>query len=58
MLVCNDGNLLCCTCDAAVARSFINRDDLDFASIAQLPPTQEWDLQEVNTAGLLEYPTQ
>lgn len=36
---------------------FINRDDLDFSTIANMQPTQEWDLQEVNN-GTLEYPTQ
>ncbi|KAF8058416.1 PITH domain-containing protein 1 [Scenedesmus sp. PABB004] len=39
-------------------RAFINRDDLDFAAIASMQPTQEWDLQEVNANGTLEYPTQ
>jgi hypothetical protein len=37
--------------------SFINRDDLDFASITSMAPVQEWDLQESND-GSLEYPTQ
>lgn len=37
--------------------SFINRDDLDFASISSMPPLQEWDLQQDND-GSLEYPTQ
>jgi hypothetical protein len=36
---------------------FINRDDLDFATIANMAPVQEWDLQEAND-GSLEYPTQ
>eukprot|EP00879_Flechtneria_rotunda_P025864 GHRR01027518.1.p1 GENE.GHRR01027518.1~~GHRR01027518.1.p1 ORF type:complete len:110 (+),score=25.96 GHRR01027518.1:1068-1397(+) len=39
-------------------RAFINRDDLDFTTIANMMPVQEWDLQEVNITGLLEYPTQ
>lgn len=39
-------------------RAFINRDDLDFEAAASLPPTQEWDLQEANTGGVIEYPTQ
>lgn len=39
-------------------RAFVNRDDLDFAAVAAAPPAQEWDLQEVNTGGMLEYPTQ
>ena len=40
------------------AQVYTNRDDLDFNSIGAMPPTQEWELQEVNTGGLLEYPTQ
>lgn len=40
----------------AVCR-FINRDDLDFATMANMAPIQEWDLQETND-GSLEYPTQ
>lgn len=40
-----------------IINRFINRDDLDFATIANMQPTQEWDLQEVNN-GTLEYPTQ
>jgi hypothetical protein len=39
-------------------RAFINRDDLDFAAVAGAAALQEWDLQEDNAAGLLEYPTQ
>ncbi|WIA37737.1 hypothetical protein OEZ86_014615 [Tetradesmus obliquus] len=38
-------------------RAFINRDDLDFASISSMAPLQEWDLQQDND-GSLEYPTQ
>lgn len=36
---------------------YTNRDDLDFAAVADMPPVQEWDLQD-NAAGLIEYPTQ
>ena len=36
---------------------FINRDDLDFAAVAELAPVQRWDLQD-NSSGQLEYPTQ
>ena len=36
---------------------FINRDDLDFATVAGMPAVQEWDLLE-NAAGQIEYPTQ
>ncbi len=36
---------------------YSNRDDLDFAAVAEMAPIQEWDLQD-NTAGLIEYPTQ
>jgi hypothetical protein len=39
-------------------RVFVNRDDLDFAAVQGMAPTQEWDLQEDNNRGLLEYPTQ
>jgi hypothetical protein len=39
-------------------RAFINRDDLDFATVAGAAALQEWDLQEENGQGLLEYPTQ
>lgn len=38
-------------------RVFVNRDDLDFSTAADLQPTQEWDLLE-NVDGLIEYPTQ
>jgi len=39
-------------------RAFVNRDDLDFAAVRDLPPTQEWDLQpDGNARGLVEYPT-
>jgi hypothetical protein len=36
---------------------FINRDDLDFSTAADLAPTQEWELVE-NANGTMEYPTQ
>eukprot|EP00775_Hariotina_reticulata_P003144 gene3144-3421_t len=39
-------------------RAFINREDLDFATIADMTAVQEWDLQEENGNGMLEYPTQ
>jgi hypothetical protein len=39
-------------------RAFVNRDDLDFQAVRDLPPTQEWDLQaDGNSRGLIEYPT-
>ena len=38
-------------------RVFVNREDLDFAAVADLPPVQAWDLQE-NNRGDIEYPTQ
>ena len=41
----------------AELRAFTNRDDLDFAAVAELAPAQRWELQE-NGAGELEYPTQ
>jgi hypothetical protein len=42
----------------ATLRAFVNRDDLDFAAVRDLPPTQEWDLQpDGNARGLIEYPT-
>jgi hypothetical protein len=36
---------------------FINRDNLDFGTVADLPAVQEWDLLE-NVNGQMEYPTQ
>eukprot|EP00877_Chromochloris_zofingiensis_P004677 jgi/Chrzof1/1420/Cz10g07110.t1 len=42
----------------AKLRVFINRDDLDFATVHGMAAVQEWDLQENNSQGLLEYPTQ
>jgi hypothetical protein len=42
----------------AALRAYVNRDDLDFAAVRDLPPTQEWDLQpDGNARGLIEYPT-
>jgi len=38
-------------------RVFTNRDDLDFATAADLPPTQSWELPE-NLDGRIELPTQ
>lgn len=37
---------------------FINRYDLDFGSVADMPAVQEWGLAEDNGRGILEYPTQ
>jgi hypothetical protein len=36
---------------------FINRDDLDFSTVSDLVPVQEWDLVD-NSDGTMEYPTQ
>ena len=41
----------------AVMRAYTNREDLDFSTAAELPPVQQWDLQE-NLNGSIEYPTQ
>ena len=41
----------------SMMKAYINRDDLDFGMVADLPPLQKWDLQE-NLRGELEYPTQ
>ena len=38
-------------------RAYTNREDLDFSTVAELPPVQQWDLQE-NLNGNIEYPTQ
>ena len=38
-------------------RVFTNRDDLDFATAADVPPTQSWELAE-NLDGRIELPTQ
>lgn len=38
-------------------RAFVNRDDLDFSSVADVPPTQKWDLVH-NPRGEIELPTQ
>jgi hypothetical protein len=37
-------------------RVFINRDDMDFTTTADVKPVQEWDLQE-DQSGNIEYPT-
>ncbi|KAI8468825.1 MAG: galactose-binding domain-like protein [Monoraphidium minutum] len=39
-------------------RLFINRDDLDFSTVNAMAALQEFDLQEDNAAGAIEYPTQ
>ncbi|GFR49844.1 hypothetical protein Agub_g11741 [Astrephomene gubernaculifera] len=40
-------------------RAFVNRDDLDFAGAASLPPVQEWELApDGDVRGVIEYPTQ
>ena len=36
---------------------FVNRDDLDFSTVEDMAPVQEWDLME-NQDGTMEYPTQ
>lgn len=41
----------------AKLKVYVNRDDLDFATAADLAPVQEWDLVE-NLDGTMEYPTQ
>ncbi|GMH44917.1 hypothetical protein BSKO_12874 [Bryopsis sp. KO-2023] len=38
-------------------RAYINRDDLDFGSMEETAPLQEWSLQE-DFRGVLEYPMQ
>ena len=38
-------------------RAYTNRNDLDFATVADMAPTQAWDLQEQQQASM-EYPTQ
>lgn len=40
----------------AEMKAYINRDDLDFGTVSQLPATQKWTLQE-NFRGDIEYPT-
>lgn len=37
-------------------RAFINREDIDFSNVGDLPPVQEWELAE-NFQGELEYET-
>ena len=39
----------------ADVRFFVNRDDIDFALAAQLPPTQVFELAEDNS-GVIDYP--
>ena len=41
----------------AQLKAYTNREDLDFCTVAELPPVQQWDLQE-NLNGQIEYPTQ
>ena len=41
----------------AKLKVWINREDLDFGTVADLPAAQEWDLVD-NPRGLVEYPTQ
>lgn len=41
----------------AQMKAYTNREDLDFSTVADLPPVQQWDLQE-NLNGQIEYPTQ
>lgn len=41
----------------ASLKAYINRDDIDFTTVADLAPVQEWELQD-NSSGFLEYPTQ
>lgn len=36
---------------------YTNRNDLDFAAVADMAPVQAWDLQE-NQQASMEYPTQ
>lgn len=38
-------------------RAYTNRNDLDFAAVADMAPVQAWDLQEHQQASM-EYPTQ
>lgn len=40
----------------AEMKVYVNRDDLDFGTVAELPPQQKWDLQE-NLRGEIEYTT-
>ena len=41
----------------AKVKAYVNRDALDFGGVADLAPTQQWDLQETGQASM-EYPTQ
>lgn len=38
-------------------KAYTNRNDLDFAAVADMAPVQAWDLQEHQQASM-EYPTQ
>lgn len=40
----------------SAVRSWINREDIDFSSVDDVAPTQEWELSE-NPQGEIEYPT-
>ncbi|KIZ03840.1 hypothetical protein MNEG_4118 [Monoraphidium neglectum] len=42
----------------AKMRLFINRDDLDFSAAHAMAPVQEFELQQDNASGTVEYPTQ
>lgn len=37
-------------------KAYLNRDDLDFGTVADMQPLQKWELQE-NLRGEIEYPT-
>ncbi|KXZ43574.1 hypothetical protein GPECTOR_86g367 [Gonium pectorale] len=40
-------------------KAFVNRDDLDWAAVAAMPPAQEWELAaDGDVRGVVEYPTQ
>ncbi|GLI69848.1 hypothetical protein VaNZ11_014565 [Volvox africanus] len=40
-------------------RAYVNRDDLEFAAVSQLPAVQEWELvADGDPRGGIEYPTQ
>ena len=41
----------------AKLKAYTNRNDLDFSTVADMAPTQAWDLQELQQASM-EYPTQ
>lgn len=55
------GWLWSCVCvplPLLVTHRYINRDDIDFATAENMTSVQEWDLQESDPQGVLEYPTQ